>query len=155
MSDDLTDFPAASDASLVRRLASLPSDAHRWVGNGARIQADHHQLVSAGSGPFNLRLEWSDARGSSTTHVGDYRIDLRALASRGYLQEKGKAVRLRFVRRSNGVVVIQANDCSPWLAIGWARFGAWRQRPARFRPRYHRSPFRGANQVSPHCQFRL
>lgn len=122
MIDERDEVPDPGEAEVLRRLELLPADAHRWKGNGGRAEADHHQLVNAGSGPFMLRLEWTDERGGSTVHVGDYRMNLRALAARGYVQEKGKSVRLRFVRWVNGLVVIQANDASPWIAVGWARF---------------------------------
>lgn len=122
MIDERNEIPSPDDTRLVRRVDRLPPDAHRWIGNGARTQADHHGLVNAASGPCYIRLEWTDERGARVAHVGDYRLDLRALAKDGYVQDKGKSVRLRFVRWVNGLVIIQANDSGPWLAVGWAQF---------------------------------
>lgn len=122
MTDGREELPAPGDANLIKRVSVLPTSANHWTGDGAREYADHHGLVNPGSGPMYLRLDWSSADHSSTTRVGDYWINLRGLASRGIVQEKGKQVRLRFVRWTDGMVVIQANDSSPWLGVGYADF---------------------------------
>jgi hypothetical protein len=116
------EYPLVEDATLVKRVARLPADARSWRGNGSRLQCDHHELVNPGSGPLHLHLEWTDENNGEVAVVGDYWINLRTLAKRGYVQEKGKQVRLRFVRWKNGTVVIQANDSSPWLGVGTANF---------------------------------
>lgn len=122
MESERDDLPSPDDATLITRIAVLPDSAHRWTGNGAREQADHHGLVNPASGPMYLRLEWTSPGRSETVRVGDYRVNPRGLANRGLVQEKGKQVRLRFVRWLDGMVVIQANDSSPWLAVGYAVF---------------------------------
>ena len=122
MSEGEEEYPGPEDASLVKRIAVLPAGARSWRGNGSRAQADHHELVNPGSGPLHLHLEWTSAGQGEAVVVGDYWINLRALANRGFVQEKGKQVRLRFVRWVDGTVIIQANDSSPWLAVGYARF---------------------------------
>jgi hypothetical protein len=106
----------------VKRAPRLPSDARAWRGNGSREQADHHELVNPGSGPMYLHLEWSSEAQGDVVAVGDYWINLRGLANRHFVQEKGKQVRLRFVRSPDGIVGIQANDKSPFLPVGVALF---------------------------------
>ncbi|MBX3132446.1 MAG: hypothetical protein KF689_03515 [Gemmatimonadaceae bacterium] len=71
---------------------------------------------------MSIILDWHSAALRQTVRVGSYRLYPRALITAGFCRESGGMMRLRFVRDSNGVVSIQANDSSPALPVGLAEF---------------------------------
>jgi hypothetical protein len=118
------ELPPSDLAHLISRVHVLPvaPEAREWTGNGARGAHDHHELVSLNVVPFYLRLLWTSADRTETVEVGKFKMNLRGLSSAGFVQLKGRQVRLRFVRKDTGLVVVQANDQSAALSVGRAEF---------------------------------
>ena len=99
------EYPLASDSLLVARTTFGPV-AHEWTGNDDH-SGHHHGLY------------WESKRAGRTVHVGTYKLNLRRLIQAGYAREETKRkARLRFVRTSNGAIVIQINDSAPSLPVG-------------------------------------
>jgi hypothetical protein len=119
-----TELPPREFVHLVARVSALPSppDSREWTGNDARESRDHHELVSLNIVPCFLRLLWQSSDGAETVEVGKFKMSLRGLASADFVQVKGKQVRLRFVRKTDGLVVIQQNDKHMALPVGRADF---------------------------------
>jgi hypothetical protein len=115
-----TQYPAADHHQLVERVADLPANAAKWVGNAA-TGVDYHGPVSLQKDPFHLHLLWKSADGERCTEVGRYRISLSTLLRDGFVRPvAGGRVRLRFVRAADGTIQIQLNNSSPALPVGTA-----------------------------------
>lgn len=117
-------FPYHVHRHLVERVTEVPAgaDHRRWVLRDDNRQ-QHHGVVPLLPEPLYIDLFWKpDVRGREQ-HVGRYRLRLRELLDAGYVRAEGSAVppdavRLRFRRGDRGVVVVQASDEAPALAIG-------------------------------------
>jgi hypothetical protein len=115
-----SELPLPEHRLFVERVSALPNDAAEWTGNAATREA-HHGLVSLNKNPFFVRLLWQSDDAQRTAEVGLYKIRLGALSRAGYVQKKERLqVRLRFVRKPNGIIGIQSNSASPFLPIGQA-----------------------------------
>jgi hypothetical protein len=115
------DYPIASDASLISRSTS-GTDVHEWTGNDDD-QGQHHGLLNANEVPCYIALYWQSRKAGRTVHVGTYRMNLRLLVKEGLARQEGKSkIRLRFVRRDDGTIVIQLNESAPLLRVGGAMF---------------------------------
>jgi hypothetical protein len=115
------DYPLSADAALITRTTSGP-DVHEWTGNDDD-QGQHHGLLSANEVPCYIALYWQSRKAGRTVHVGTYRANLRQLVKRGLARQEGKSkIRLRFVRKDDGIIVIQLNESAPLLRVGRATF---------------------------------
>jgi hypothetical protein len=116
-------YPAAAHASMIARTNHGPVD-HEWTANADDLD-HHHGLLDLSGVPCYLALYWHSKARGRTVHVGTYKLNLRALAKAGFVQEKlGRKVRLRFVRDEEGTVKIRPNESSPGLPVGTVVYGA-------------------------------
>jgi hypothetical protein len=108
---------------MVSRTTYGPVD-HEWTANAD--DADHHHgLLDLSGVPCYLALYWHSKARGRTVHVGTYKLNLRALAKGGFVQEKpGRKVRLRFVRDGDGTIQIRANESSLGLPVGTVDYDA-------------------------------
>jgi hypothetical protein len=113
-------YPDPAHALLVTRTTYGPV-AHEWTANDDDA-GHHHGLLSLNEVPCYFALYWQSKSRGRTVHVGTYKLNLRRLAAEGYATEKGRQVRLRFVRDADGTVEIRPNDSSPGLPVGTADF---------------------------------
>jgi|GEM_PF-2859736 len=117
----MPEYPDPAHATMVSRTAYGPVD-HEWTANDDAA-AHHHGLVELSGVPCYLALYWHSKSRARTVHVGTYKLNLRALAKAGFVQEKpGRKARLRFVRDEDGTIEIRPNDSSPSLPVGTAAF---------------------------------
>jgi len=117
----MPDFPDSAHAIFVSRTTYGPV-YHEWTANEDDA-GEHHGAIDGNEVPCYLALYWQSRRAGRTVHVGTYKLNLRRLAKAGFAREEGrKKIRLRFVRKPDGVVVIQINDSGPELPVGVAIF---------------------------------
>jgi len=113
-------YPSAEHAHLVTRTTFGPAN-HEWTGNDD--VGEHHGPIDVNEVPCYLALYWQSKRAGRTVHVGTYKLNLHRLERGGYArEERGRKIRLRFVRESDGIVVIQINGSGPRLPVGRATF---------------------------------
>lgn len=114
-------YPSAEHAHLVTRTTFGPV-THDWTGNDDDA-GEHHGAIDVNEVPCYLALYWQSRRAGRTVHVGTYKLNLHRLERAGYARAEGaRKVRLRFVRESDGVIVIQINGSGPRLPVGRATF---------------------------------
>ena len=113
-------LPDPSHAPVVSRTTAPP--AHDWHANEDDA-SHHHGLVSANEFRTQSHFIGNRVARVRQVHVGNDRINLRALAKAGFAEaQPGNKVRLRFARDADGRVVIQVNNSSPALPVGHAQF---------------------------------
>lgn len=112
--------PDESFAHLIRRLPIEPPKASPWHANHDEL-AFHHGPVAANSAA-EIVLDWVSNRRGVSVRVGIFRLYPRALINAGYCADEGKNARVRFLRRDDGVVVLQANASGPFIEVGEAHF---------------------------------
>ena len=108
-------------AHLIRRLPLEPPGAHPWNANHDELEF-HHGPIAANA-PAEIVLNWVSKRRGTSVRVGVFRLYPRALINAGYCADEGKSARVRFFRRSDGTVVLQANASAPAIEVGLAHFG--------------------------------
>ena len=116
----MPDLPDRKFAHLIRRLSVEPATAHPW--NANHDELDFHHGPIAANASAEIVLNWVSKRRARSVRVGAFRLYPRALINAGYCAEEGKNARVRFFRRSDGTVVLQANAAAPAIEIGVAQF---------------------------------
>ena len=117
----MINWPDPSHASMVSRTTFGPVK-HEWTANEDEA-GEHHGAIDTNEVPCYLALYWHSRRAGKTIHVGTFKLNLRRLAKAGFAREEGsRKIRLRFVRLSDGTVVIQINSTGPALPVGMALF---------------------------------
>lgn len=117
----MSEFPLREHSTLVSRTTFGPVK-HEWTGNDDDA-GHHHGVIDLNEVPCYLALYWNSKRAGRTVHVGTYKLNLRQLIKAGFARAEGKKARLRFVRKEDGIVMIQLNDSAPDIPVGIATFG--------------------------------
>ena len=112
-----TTYPLPEYSHLARRVESAPLrlPAHTWTGND-RVQQHHHGTIRRDR--TTIHLFWKATDNSTPQEVGLFALDPVALLDDGYVRPDGENIRLRFVRKEDGLIYIQTVTGSQALAVG-------------------------------------